>query len=282
MLGLCWSLGLSACQAPGVDDHHEDSPSLRGDGPCVASQASGSEPDDEQAPLFARPDRERDPGIVLREPGDQGWWLRARLPFALGLTDFDLDDGLSIDKLTTVSLVPTVEMPWVVSERWTVVPYIGLGAAYQTGSVALVGDNEWLGLAQVGVRGSRWQTFGERWAWLAKGELSYDAALDGRDGVLGDWGSVDVAFELRGNLGSPGKQVQLQPGVYVQGMHFWQSLEVNIDGVSPEFIENQLEVGISFGTNVSYKIAGISVPRIYVGFRDGEELRGLRIRFGQL
>lgn len=229
---------------------------------------------------FARPDPERDVGYTLRSLEDSTWGLRLRFPFAIGINDFDSD--LSLDQLTTVSFVPLLEAPVALDERWTVLPYVGLGAAYQNGDEDLVGENRYLGLFRSGVRAHRWSPFGKRNAWLAKGEVRYDAALTPRNGVLGDWGSADVALELRTVLGSTAPGPRLQPGIYGQFIHYWQAVELEIDGVSPEFVDDQVEFGISIGTHEPYKFAWFHLSRVYIGMRVGEELRGLRIRFGRL
>ncbi len=233
---------------------------------------------------FARPDPERTAGIVVRKRGDADWWLRLRLPLAFGLTDIDLGRDLSIDleTTTTVSVVPTLEGPIVLDRRWTLVPYAGFGAAYQYEGGQLAGDDPWVWLARGGLRAHYWKPFGERYAVLTKGELRYESVLGEGHGALGDLGSFDAAVEVRRVLGKPGLKTHLQPGIYLQALHFFEDDDVRVDGVSAQAIEDQLELGMSFGTSEPASIGWIPVPRIFIGAFVGEEQRGVRIRIGQL
>jgi len=255
--------------------------------------ARDEEPGPQQQPgTDAEPEPELNPqpydlrsgGISLRAlEGDRNWGAVLALPVSVGWTGFDLDiDDLSIGDLSTVAIVPTVEGVVPLGDHWTLLPFVGLGGAWQVGDNDLIGGDNAIGLAAAGVRATKWQPFEERYSFLFTAELRYDAALVRRNGLLGDWGSVDAALELRRVFGAARAGPAFQGGVYLQGTRFWDPVELEIVGVTPATVERQAEVGISLGTTAPFKILGIGVPRTFVGYRFGDDLRGLRIRFGRL
>lgn len=259
--------------------------SLRHTAPALQNTGAVGPSEAEQEPVaFARPDPERTAGIVVHGSDDADWWLRLRLPVSFGLTDVDIGRDLSVEleTTTTISVVPTLEGAIVLDRRWTLVPYAGFGAAYQYEGGQLAGDDPWVWLARGGLRAHYWKPFGERYAVLTKGEVRYDSVLGEGQGALGDLGSIDAAVEVRRVLGEPGLKTHLQPGVYLQALHFFQNDDLRVDGVSAQAIEDQLELGMSFGTSEPASIGWIPLPRIFVGAFIGEEQRGLRIRVGQL
>ena len=42
------------------------------------------------------------------------------------------------------------------------------------------------------------------------------------------------------------------------------------------------KIGISLGSTTPYKVLGITLPRVFIGVRVGDGLRGVRLRFGRL
>jgi hypothetical protein len=278
-------------------------PHARAEEPEVAppeeAPAEPSAPDPEEAPEQVHEEAaeeapvERDPsapmttfeamskGIVLRNPEENPWGAHLLLPVSIGLTEFEFGE-FSLDNLTTISVVPTVEALFPLGSRWYIGPFVGLGLAAQLGAGDLVGDDDVVGLATGGLRAEAWYPFEERWGVSVTGKVRYDAVLTPRNGVLGDWGSLDASVELRHAFGSPRPGPRFQLGAYLLGTHYWDPVELEIDGVTPRSVDNQGEVGLSLGSTRPWKILGIAVPRTYLGIRVGEGLRSLRIRFGRL
>jgi len=230
-----------------------------------------------------RRDPELATGTFLVVPEDErDWGLRLRLPLSIGWTEFDLGSGISFDQLTTVSLVPTAELVVPLDDRWTLLPFIGLGAAWLNGDTELAGGSDTLGLATGGVRAQLWQPLDERYVLAFSTQLRYDVAMTSRNGVLGDWGSFDAALELRRTLGAPREGPRFQPGLYVLATHYWDPVEVEIDGITPGSADNQKELGLSIGSDVPFEILGFTVPRVFLGISSGGDLKSVRIRFGRL
>jgi hypothetical protein len=68
----------------------------------------------------------------------------------------------------------------------------------------------------------------------------------------------------------------------VHGISYWDPIELEINGVTPTSIDNQLELGVSLGSTSRFEILGIAIPRVFIGFRFEEDLQSVYIRFGRL
>ncbi len=227
-------------------------------------------------------DPELKTGIILRSAKSGNWDLRLTFPFSIGLTEFNLDAGIDLDSVSTVSVVPTLEFIVPVDEKWTFLPFAGAGGAAAVGDQKPVSGESTIGILTGGLRAQRWQPFAERYVSALAVEARYDAALTSRNGLLGDWGSLTGAVEFRRSFGAPRDGPRFQPGLYAKGYWFWDPVELEIEGVTPSFLNNQKEFGISLGSSKPYKVWGIKVPRVFLGVRLGEGVRSLRIGFGRL
>jgi hypothetical protein len=227
-------------------------------------------------------DPELKTGFMLHSAESGNWDLRLAFPFSVGLTDFDLDVGIDLDSVSTVSVVPTLEFIVPINEKWAFLPFAGAGGAAAVGDRKTVSGQSTIGILTGGLRAQRWQPFADRYVSFFATEARYDAALTSRNGLLGDWGSLTAAVELRRSFGAPRDGPRFQAGLYAKGYWFWDPLELEIEGVTPSFLHNQKEFGISLGSSTPYSIWGIKVPRVFLGVRLGEGVRSLRIGFGRL
>ncbi len=227
-------------------------------------------------------DPELKTGIMLRSAESGNWDLRLTFPFSVGLTEFDLDAGIDLDSVSTVSVVPTLEFIVPIDNRWTFLPFAGAGGAAAVGDRKTTSGESSIGILTGGLRAQRWQPFADRYVSALAAEARYDAALTSRNGLLGDWGSLTGAVEFRRSFGAPRDGPRFQAGIYAKGYWFWDPVELEIEGVTPSFLHNQKEFGISLGSSTPYSIWGIKVPRVFLGVRLGEGVRSLRIGFGRL
>jgi len=221
-----------------------------------------------------------DAGFMLREVKD-GWGAHLFFPIGVGFTEFDLSN-IALDQLATLAVVPTLELIVPLEERWVLLPSVGLGGAWQLGDNELIGSNHAIGLATASLQTMWWHPFPDRSTVVLKGGGKYSAALTGRDGVLGDWGNVDLAAELRHAFGQLDNEPRFEPGVYAQAFYYWDPVKLDITGVTPTTIDDQYEVGISIGGTSPVRILGIVIPRLFVGYRFGESLQSVQIRLGRL
>jgi hypothetical protein len=231
------------------------------------------------------PEREADrmltQGILLRDHRGRFWGASLLLPIRIGITSFLLDGDFSLSSLSTLAIVPTFEFVIPINDRWTMEPFAGLGVAWTTGAVEVIGS-KFLMLATAGLRITRWQNFSDRYWFGLTGNLRYDEVLSGRNGPLGDWGNLEVAVELRRSFGQPREGARFMGGLYLQGRHFWDPVEISIPGITTDYVYDQLEAGVSLGTDEPYKLLGITLPRVFVGYFFSKELRGVRLHFVRL
>ena len=227
-------------------------------------------------------DPELKTGIMLRSAEERNWDLRLKFPISVGLTQFDLGSGIDLDNVSTISVVPRLEFIIPIDDRWTLLPFAGVGGAAALGDRKAVSDENFLWLVTGGLRAQRWQSFSDRYVSVLATEVRYDAALTSRNGLLGDWGSLTGVAELRRSFGAPRDGPRFQAGIYGKGYWFWDPIELEIAGVTPSFLHKQKEFGISLGSSTPYRIWGINLPRVFIGVRLGDRVRSLHITFGRL
>jgi len=221
-------------------------------------------------------------GLLLYSARSGNWDLRLRFPFSIGLTSFDLNSGIDLDNVSTLSVIPTLEFVVPLDDRWTFLPFIGVGAAAAIGDHKPVSGENTIGIVSGGLRAQRWEPFAGRYVSVVSIEGRYDAALVPRNGLLGDWGSLTGAVELRRSFGAPRNGPRLQAGVYAEAFRFWDPLELEIEGVTPSFLHTQKEFGVSLGSSRPVSVFGFTLPRVFLGVRLGEGVRSLQLRFGRL
>lgn len=223
-----------------------------------------------------------DEGVVLSPHADGSWGAQLWFPTTVSWTRFDFSTGISVDDLAVLALQPTLELVIPLSDTWTLLPYFGPGFALQNGGEELAADNTLLGVVSGGLRATRWQRAGSR-TWLGLiGEVRHDSALTREDGLLGDWGSLKVAVELRRDLGRLGPGLRLQGGLYFQALHFWDPVQIEIVGLTPEEVSDQIEAGVSLGTARPFEVLGLELPRVFLGVRQGDDVTSFLVRFWRL
>lgn len=202
------------------------------------------------------------------------WSVRYKFPVGVGFTQFDLGAGL--DNLTTLSVVPTAEFARPIGRDWTLLPFVGFGGGW------FIDDGKGVAIFTTGVQADWSHAVDERTLVRVVPRIRYDANLNRPDGLLGDWGRVDLALELRHALGDSDDAVRFDPGIYLQGFWFWDDIDFEVPGQTPDGANDQKEVGLSFGTRDPFKVFGLPLPRVFVGYRFGDGIETFKIRFGKL
>lgn len=237
----------------------------------------------ETPPFGSTPDREADaaphrqdvdPALGPEAPRE--WSIRYKLPVLVGVADFDTVADASLDSLSFLAVVPTVEFVRPLDREWTLIPFLGLGAGM------LFDGDDAIAILTMGLRGEWTRPVGEDSLVRVLPRLRYDANLNRPDGLLGDWGSLDLAVELRRAFGRRGGAARFQPGIYAQSFWFWNDVEFDVPGLTPDAIHGQVEVGLSLGTDQPARVLGFGLPRIFIGVREGDGLQTLNVRFGEL
>lgn len=212
---------------------------------------------------------------TIRSIEDEDWGVRLRLPISFGVYNFtfpDLIGDLDSDRLKTLAVVPGVEFQVPLSQRWTLKPFqeLGLGKDFEGGDLFL--------LSTTGLKGiytQPWKAVTFTFGSGVRYSLSRSSSGLNND----DFASVDVGLDTRFPLGFGIKGRKIDSSVYVIARHFFRTLVFQQPEGSIE-IERQYEVGLTFGTTPRPLVWKFRLPRIGVGYRFGENLRGVRINFG--
>ena len=205
---------------------------------------------------------------------ERRWSAHVSFPVWIGYSSFDLGSDPPLENLTTLSFVPTVDFVRTINENWLWAPYIGFGGGW------LIDSDLGIAILTSGVRAEWVHHVDDRTAVRFVPGIRYDANLTREDNLLGDWGRLEVAVELRRAFGTDDDS--FAPGLYAQSFWFWDDIELEIIGITPETTEGQTEVGLSFGFREPLEVFGVGLPRMFVGYRFGDGIDTFAIRFGDL
>ena len=204
------------------------------------------------------------------------WGLKLRLPISLWLYSVDLPDfldGLDLDKVRAVALVPEAEFRIPVSRRWMLKPYIKAGVAKDTngGDLIFVGGTGLKGL----------YTHPLRTTILSLGSaLKYDISHSSSGINNDDFASIEVGLDAGRPLGFRFGERRAEGSIYVIARSFFRNLTFQqVAGRTLE-LEQLYEVGLTFGTSPRPVFWKFSLPRFGVGYRFGEDFRGVRLFLG--
>ena len=253
-------------------------------GACQAKTTRALAPQDPRGDVIAPGATAEPVPTILATPGlevepSEPWWhptVDFRYPFRIGFADFDFGDGEALDSVTAVSFIPTADFYFELDREWTLIPFLGLGGGW------LIDDSSGILIASTGVRALYVHALDSRTSVRVQPRLRYDVNMNQPDGLLGDLGQTDLVLELRHALGAPEDTWALEPGLYGQGFWFWDDIEFEVPGLTPDSIENQLEFGVSLAPRNPITVLGFELPRVFVGYRFGNSVRILEIRFGEL
>lgn len=192
------------------------------------------------------------------------------LPLTVGFFDFASQPGLHLhipSHLGAVSLEPGVELDYWLSPQWHLYPYMKIGVTYASSLNALIygfglrsdyhfeelgGSGLWravLGHAGVDYIGSAFP--GDSFTRLRNGaELRHDigVSVNERQVQLAPYGLIDVYFDAPSGPDS---------------------------GISARTI--QVEFGVMLGVRPMWKVLGVELPRVGIGYRVAGPLSGWRV-----
>lgn len=209
--------------------------------------------------------------IPLEE--DRPWGLRLRMEVFASIYDFTPDIDTDFDyRFSGVTAAPGVEFLVPVGKGWVLKPFAEIGYARDF-------DND-LGL---GV----W-SFGMRTlvTWpVKKIDLSFGTKMQYLNTWTSDFALVDEFGEVR--LGLDARYPlwftiggnQAYGSLYFIHRHYFNA-RVELPEDDPLEISYTDEIGVALGTDPRIKLWFFKLPRIGLGFRWGENLRGVRLNFG--
>lgn len=197
------------------------------------------------------------------------------LPITVGFFNFQSSDVLRLKVPTSIgalSLEPGVQLDYWLSQQWHLYPYVKGGATFASAAAvnALIyavgtrSDFTFAGLGGTGLWRADLEHAGVHYVSTS---LPNDSFTRLRDGA-----------ELRHDVGlSIGdRQVQLAPYGLVDV--YFDAPSGPASGISARTV--QVEAGLMLGISPMWKIHGITLPRLGIGYRAAGELSGWRLVIG--
>ena len=197
----------------------------------------------------------------FREPTREEFGIKLKVPIAIGLHNYDLLEDLIpvADQLSTLSVVPGLELEFLAGENWRVKPvgYLGFGTDLSRTDSALIYGAGISALRPLNFA-SPDMTFGA--ALLLNG---YDPGSRSGDFISRWSAGVDAKWLTRWNIDN--RDVFI--GGHVIGYYYMNQLEFQTIIDEPIKLRAEIEFGIFVGARPSPKIFGITINRLGIGYR---------------
>ena len=212
---------------------------------------------------------------AVRDETEDPWGLVVTFPLTFGFYDFRtsdvLDEGIP-DNLDTASLVPGVEFRLRAGPKWLLKPHADAGVVRESTNSA---DAYVFGAGLRAIADYPARSF----------VLSLGASLDyslvnpsgpDDDDIL----YLEIALEARHTLGVAVKQHALDYGLYGAFFLFVDDLQFPLRRSENGSLDDQYELGVTFGTKERVRIWHVPVPRFGFGYRFGEGISAVRFVIG--
>lgn len=215
-------------------------------------------------------------GVGLRPVEGHRWGLRLRVPLTFGFYDFNLASVLETglpDGLATVAVAPELRFEIPMNERWSLMPFGALGVGHDFSA------HRWSYITAAGLRSRLaldWRSFD----FLVGNRLVYAAYTTSGLGFGDDFGAIESGVDARHSLGFSVAGQRVDAGLFfVDYVYFLSPDLAHFIGESLS-IDQQWEFGLTLGTMTPWKVLGLEMPRIGMGYRFGAGTSLLRIIIG--
>jgi hypothetical protein len=209
----------------------------------------------------------------LREVGADTMGVRFVLPVTFGFFDFAPFDVLSKGiptRVDSASVVPGIELDWLLPGDWHVIPYARAGASIASSSV-----DGWLyGLGIRVERRAEWHG----WDNFVRSELSVAGVGYRHDVPADEFARLRQGFDLTRGVGWKIRGREVELGLY--GI-----FDVILDPPTAPVAEAhkvplQAEFGFTLSTRPAFQVWRFDVPRIGFGYRLAGELSAWHLLIG--
>jgi hypothetical protein len=215
-------------------------------------------------------------GVGLRSLEGHRWGLRLRVPVTFGFYDFDLasvlDTGLP-DRIGTLAVAPELRFEIPLREQWRLMPFGAVGVGHDFSA------RRWSYIGAAGVRSLvnvDWRTL----SFLMGNRFLYAAYTTSGLGFEDDYAVFESGVDARHSLGFSVASHRVDAGLYfVDYLYFVSPDLVHFIGESLS-VDQQWELGVTLGTMTPWRVLGLEMPRIGVGYRFGAGTSLLRIIVG--
>ena len=219
------------------------------------------------------------PTIKLRSEEDHPFGVRLRLNATFGFYDLKTSDLQELDipdQLGTFALVPGVEFPIRIKEKWTLTPFLDAGVATDTSiheNTIVVGT---------GLR-SRAALHDSRHTYLLWNELVRARNSSTKVSSSDDYALFRTDFEMRGLVGYRLGKRPFDLGLVAETDLYFDSVIIELPAGAPISINYRWELGLSTGSTEPWKHFKnmVTAPRLGIGYRSGDGDSSIRftIRF---
>jgi len=207
---------------------------------------------------------------------DTGCDLRLRIP--VQYARFTFDDRYQGERITAednvIAIPPLLELTIPVRPWWHIKPFA------QWGPGVNLNDDDWGYIYSGGVR----QLFEARWRGFlfGFGQALFAAGNDAFTGGAAEvYGVFEAGVEARHPLGFRLWTLEPDVGPYFVFYHFMPDVTLSRFLNDPLDLENQYEIGFSFGSVTPITLAGFTVEqRIGGSYQFGDGLEAWRLNFG--
>jgi hypothetical protein len=208
------------------------------------------------------------------QPKRLGWrWL---FPMVIGYDDLGGVQSRSIDELfpeelVTLSIMPGLEITYPRTENWYLKPFLELGGGRDFSS------KETYGLIHLGLR-SLWQReLGPRWTLRWGNALRWAGEHQFNSGASTGFGILDSGVDVRRVLPWRLDGRRVDAGAYYIYERFLPKMTIGrADDWRGRAVELH-EFGMSVGVDAGWKLLGVSLKRLRLGYKKGGKLKGWTI-----
>jgi hypothetical protein len=204
---------------------------------------------------------------------DRPWGLRLKVTAFAGVYKFTVDEAIDLNlRFQSLAATPGVEFLVPVGGGWILKPFTEIGYAYD------FDDELGFGVWSVGMRtlvtwpiGKIDLSFGTKVQYFSTFTSDLSLADDFGEVRLGLNASHPLPFTIDGN--------QSNLSLYFIRRQYIDAFIARDEG-DPLEIQYSNELGFAFDTTPKVKLWFFKLPRIGLGYRWGQNIRGLRLNFG--
>ncbi len=198
-----------------------------------------------------------------RREGPDRVGVRVKLPVTIGFYDFqprDVVDSGVPQHLDTASFVPGLELRFPVRENWMLMPYAEAGIAVdRSGDAAAY-------VYTAGVRSVADFTSG-RFRLALGNDAVYTRVDAGSEQPGDDFAAIQACLEARHGMGFMAWGKEADYGLYAIFDLQYGDPKFPMEHEDRARLEDQYEVGVTFGRTEPAKLWGIELPRLGFGYR---------------
>jgi hypothetical protein len=211
----------------------------------------------------------------LREPDDDTWGVRLRLPVTLGFQTLSnaFEDVLNRN-VATISAMPGIEFEKEVMPNWWLKPTAAFGLAQE------VANGQRSTLYELGVR-SLWSRAFQHVDFSLGNTLLY-AGNVAQDGITQNLGVFSTGLNFILPAGGVFLDRASNIGLHVVHYAFFNRVDFLLDDTARRSVSQQYEVAVTVGTYRPIELLGFELQRIGLGVRMGDGLVAVRLVTGFL